>query len=70
MCKSGQLFFSFVSVSLSFLRLLVCNALCGSSTRTRERGRQAGRAAVPGAVETDLERGQRYHRTRLIVRGA
>lgn len=36
-------------------RLLVCHAICGSSTREGEGWRQAGGAGVPGAVEKDLE---------------
>lgn len=46
--------FSFLFVAAT-PRLLVCNALCGSSTRTRKRRRPAGGAAVSGAVEADLE---------------
>lgn len=51
-------------------RLSVGDALCDSGARTGERRRQAGGAGVPGAVETDLERGQRHHRGRIVGGGA
>ncbi len=51
---SGRLLFSSP-------RLLVCNAICGGSTREGEGWRQAGGAGVSGAVEKDLERGQGHH---------
>lgn len=42
-------------------RLLVCDAICGGSTREGEGWRRAGGAGVPGAVEKNLEGGQGHH---------
>lgn len=51
-------------------RIFVGDAICGSGAGKGERRRQAGGAVVPGAVETDLERGQRHHWSRIAVWGA
>lgn len=50
-------------------RLLERYAICHCSTREGEAWGQSSGAGVPGTVEKDLEGGQRYHRTVIIVRG-
>lgn len=55
-----------VCVPLPALRLSASDAICDSGAGKGERRRQAGGAGVPGAVETDLGRGQRHHRTRIL----
>lgn len=67
--KDFQLHFK-VCAPLFALRLFVGDAICGGGARKGERRRQAGGAVVPGAVETDLERGQRHHWSRIVVWGA